>query len=105
MAGGRGAHAPNAGQEDGHRDDQHDPLYKQRDNVVVAKIPALDKKTGKVVVKEHAVVFNEGDARAMRMATALKNLDAPQLEGLLGATARVTRYLAAINTRYNPILA
>lgn len=82
---------------------QHDPLYKQRDNVVVAKIPALDKKTGKVVVKEHAVVFNEGDARAMRMATALKNLDAPQLEGLLGATAQVTRYLAAINTQYNPI--
>lgn len=41
---------------------QHDPLYKQRDNVVVAKIPALDKKTGKVVVKEHAVVFNEVDA-------------------------------------------
>ena len=82
---------------------QHDPLYKQRDNVVVAKIPALDKKTGKVVVKEHAVVFDEGDARAMRMATALKNLDAPQLEGLLGATAQVTRYLAAINTQYNPI--
>ena len=82
---------------------QHDPLYKQRDNVVVAKIPVLDEKTGKVVVKEHAVVFNESDARAMRMATALKNLDAPQMEGLLGATAQVTRYLAAINTQYNPI--
>lgn len=89
--------------KDGMVKTEHDPLYKQRDNVVVAKIPELDAKTGKVLVKEHAVLFNENDARALRMAQALKNLDAAQLEGMLGATAKVTRYLAAINTQYNPI--
>lgn len=89
--------------KDGMVKTEHDPLYKQRDNVVVAKIPEVDAKTGKVVVKEHAVLFDENDARALRMAQALKNLDAAQLEGMLGATAKVTRYLAAINTQYNPI--
>lgn len=72
---------------------QHDPLYKNRDNAVVAKING----------EEHVVTFNEDDPRAMRMAEALKNLDAAQLEGLLGATATATRYLAAVNTQYNPI--
>lgn len=89
--------------KDGMVKTEHDPLYKQRDNVVVAKIPEVDAKTGKVVVKEHAVLFDENDARALRMAQSLKNLDAAQLEGMLGATAKVTRYLAAINTQYNPI--
>ena len=89
--------------KDGMVKTEHDPLYKQRENVLVAKIPEVDAKTGKVVVKEHAVLFDENDARALRMAQALKNLDAAQLEGMLGATAKVTRYLAAINTQYNPI--
>lgn len=89
--------------KDGMVKTEHDPLYKQRDNVVVAKIPEVDAKTGTVVVKEHAVLFDENDARALRMAQSLKNLDAAQLEGMLGATAKVTRYLAAINTQYNPI--
>jgi hypothetical protein len=84
--------------KDGKVKTQADSLYKQRDNVVVAKIPNADG-----TVTERAVVFNEDDARALRMAAALKNLDAPQLEGLLGATAKVTRYLAAVNTQYNPI--
>lgn len=72
---------------------QVDPTYKNRANAVVAKVNG----------KEHAVLMNEDDARAMRMAEALKNLDAAQLEGLLGATATATRYFAAVNTQYNPI--
>jgi hypothetical protein len=84
--------------KNGQVESQHDPMYKSRDNVVVAKIAGKDG-----VVAEHAVVFNEDDPRAVRMAQALKNLDAAQLEGVLGATAQVTRYLAAINTQYNPI--
>jgi hypothetical protein len=65
---------------------------------VVAK--ALDEDG---VVREHAVVFNEDDQRAMRMATALKNLDTGELEGLLGASAKITRYFAAVNTQWNPV--
>jgi hypothetical protein len=84
--------------KDGKVKTQADSLYKQRDNVVVAKIPNADG-----TVSEHAVVFSDEDPRALRMAAALKNLDTPQLEGLLGATAKVTRYLSAVNTQYNPI--
>lgn len=75
-----------------------DPMWKNRANAVAAKV--RDEYGN---VQEHAVVFNEGDDRAMRMAEALKNLDAAQLEGLWGASAKVTRYFSAINTQYNPV--
>lgn len=78
--------------------ERQDPMFKNRDNVVVAKIKA---KNGMVL--EQAVTFNEDNERAMRMAAALKNLDAAGLEGLLGVSAKITRYFAAINTQYNPI--
>ncbi|MDN5936050.1 MAG: hypothetical protein L0H75_07710 [Nitrosospira sp.] len=39
----------------------------------------------------------------MRQEQALKNLDAAQLEGLLGTSAKITRYFAAVNTQYNPV--
>jgi hypothetical protein len=75
-----------------------DPLYKSRDNVVMARTPDAN---GKVV--EHAVIFNEDDERAVRMAQALKNLDMDDLGTVLGASAKITRYFASINTQYNPI--
>lgn len=75
-----------------------DPLYKSRENVLVAKIKGKDGQ-----VTEQAVTFNEDNERAVRMAAALKNLDAAQLEGLLGVSAKITRYFAAINTQWNPI--
>jgi len=75
-----------------------DPGYKSRENVVVAKVP-----DGKGGIQERAVVFNEENEQAMNMARALKNLDAAQLEGLMGAASRVTRYFASINTQYNPV--
>ena len=78
--------------------ERQDPMYKSRDNVVVAKIKGKDG-----FVTEQAVTFSEDDPRAVRMAAALKNLDATQLEGLLGVSAKITRYFAAINTQYNPI--
>lgn len=79
-------------------EDRPDPMFKSRDNVIVAKIP-----DGKGGVQERAVVFNENNDQAVRMAAALKNLDAAQLEGLLGHTAKITRYFASINTQYNPV--
>lgn len=74
------------------------PGYKSLPNVLVAKI-----KDGKGNVAERVVVFDDGNDRAMRMATALKNLDAEKLEGLIAASAKVTRYFASINTQYNPV--
>lgn len=49
------------------------------------------------------VFFNQNNERANRMATALKNLDADKLGAILSTTAEVTRFLAAMNTQYNPI--
>jgi hypothetical protein len=75
-----------------------DPMYKSRDNVIVTKAKQPDG-----TIKEVAVVFNEEDKRALRMAKALKNLDAGDLEGLLGVSAKITRYFSAVNTQYNPV--
>ena len=79
-------------------EDRADPLYKSRENAVIAKIKDANGK-----VREHAVLFNEEDERAMRMAAALKNLDAAQLEGLLGVSAKISRYFASVNTSLNPV--
>lgn len=78
--------------------DRPDPLFKSRENVAVAKVKDANGK-----VTEQMVVFNEDNPRAVRMAAAMKNLDAGNLEGLLGVSAKITRYFAAINTQYNPV--
>jgi hypothetical protein len=75
-----------------------DANYKNRDNVVVARVP---NKLGRIV--EHSVIFNQHDQRAMRMSASIKNLDQDQIGEMLGAAASVTRYFASINTQYNPI--
>jgi len=69
------------------------PGFKSQDNVVLARINGED----------HFIAFNEKEPRAVRMARSIKNLDADQLGRVLSATAKGTRYLAAINTQYNPI--
>lgn len=78
--------------------ERQDPLFKSRANAMVAKI-----KDAKGNIVEKAVIFNEDNERAVRMAAALKNLDAAQLEGLIGMSAKLTRYFSAISTQYNPI--
>lgn len=75
-----------------------DPLFKSRDNVVMARVPDA---SGNVV--ERSVTFNEFDERAMRMAKALKNLDMDDLGHVLGVSAKITRYFASVNTQYNPV--
>lgn len=70
-----------------------DPQYRTRENAVVARIAG----------REVAVVFNERNERAMRLARALKNLDGSDLNMVLNASAKVTRYFSAINTQYNPV--
>lgn len=49
------------------------------------------------------VFFNQNDDRAKRMATSIKNLDADKLGYILSTTAEITRFIAAMNTQYNPI--
>lgn len=70
-----------------------DPLYKSRPNVVMVRIGG----------KDAAVVFNERNPRALRLAEALKNLDVGDLHAALGVIAKGTRWFASVNTQYNPI--
>ena len=53
--------------------------------------------------KDRYIFFNTKDPKAVRMAQALSNLDAQSLGGLLGTTALVTRWIASVNTQYNPV--
>lgn len=70
-----------------------DPTYKGRDNVVNFRIKGVD----------YAIVFNEQHERATEIAKAFRELDTGKLTGILAAVAPYTRYLASINTQYNPI--
>jgi hypothetical protein len=82
----------------------------------------LDEKSGRVVKRvntklrenDHVlatringekryVFFNPKDPRSKRAATALKNLDAQDLGTALGMVAKITRWMASVNTQYNPI--
>lgn len=69
------------------------PGFSTRDNVILTRINGQD----------HYVVFNERNDRAMRMAQSLKNLDTDNLGRVLSVVGKATRYLASINTQYNPV--
>jgi hypothetical protein len=69
------------------------PAMRGMDNVLAVRIDGEDK----------FVFFNKGDERAMRMVTALKNLDADQLGSVMGTVAKMTRWFASVNTQYNPV--
>jgi hypothetical protein len=70
-----------------------DPMYKNRPNVVMVRIGG----------KDAAVVFNERNERAARLAASLKTLDASDMHLVLGWVSKGTRWLASVNTQYNPI--
>lgn len=70
-----------------------DPTYKGRPNIVNFRVKG----------KDYAIIFNEDNERALETAKGLKNLDTVQLNAIVKAIAPFTRYLASINTQYNPI--
>jgi len=70
-----------------------DPNYKNLPNVLMVKIGGVDT----------AIVFNEHNPTAVRLASAMKNLDMDSVEGLLKLAQKGTRWFASINTQYNPI--
>ncbi|HHT9136824.1 MAG TPA: hypothetical protein ACFYEK_06195, partial [Candidatus Wunengus sp. YC60] len=72
---------------------------KIKPNVVVARVK--DEKTGEI--KHIGVQFNEKNERAARMAAALKNMDMDTMGEILGNLGKITRYVSAINTQYNPV--
>lgn len=70
-----------------------DPTYRQQPNVVMVRIAGEDR----------AIVFNERNTRALRLAESLKNLDVDDLHVVLGWFSKATRWLASVNTQYNPV--
>jgi len=76
-----------------------DMSYIDKDNVVMARV--LDPKTKKIVQK--GVEFNTRNELAVRMAKSLKNTDMDTLGTILGTSAKITRFIASMNTQYNPI--
>ena len=72
---------------------QVDPTYKNKPNVLIVRIAGRDA----------AIVFNEHNPEAVRLAEALKNLDGQDLDIVERTIGKATRWFAAVNTQYNPI--
>lgn len=69
------------------------PGFTSRDNVLHTRING----------KDHYIIFNERDDRALRMAMAMKNLDVDNMGRVLSIVSKGTRYLASVNTQFNPV--
>lgn len=73
--------------------DRPNPMYKSMPGAIVLKVAGEDR----------VLMLNQNDERALRMAEALKNIDGLTKFDLAGSIiGRTTRWLAAINTQYNP---
>ena len=72
---------------------QVNPAYRSSDNVLAVRVNGEDR----------FVFFNPKDPRALRMARSMKNLDPEQLGVALGAVADMTRWIASVNTQFNPV--
>jgi hypothetical protein len=80
----------------------------ETDRVVERLNPMYRQLPGAISVKingEHRVLLlNEGDPRAMRLAAAMKGQDQLTEMDISGSiVGRTTRWLAAVNTQYNPV--
>lgn len=70
-----------------------DPLYKNKDNVLVFKVNG----------EEHTITFNEDNPVAMRLAFAFKNMGARELKGATKIAGMYTRFVATMSTSANPV--
>jgi hypothetical protein len=88
--------------------DRPNPMYKKMDGAITLKVAGEDR----------VLLFNEKDERALRLATNLKNMDgATAIDWSTGVlheyvsksipkwvgVAPATRWLASVNTQYNPV--
>lgn len=63
------------------------------DNVLMVRIAGHDKH----------LVFNPKNDQAARLAIAMRNLDATELDRFTRLMGKLTRWFAAVNTQYNPV--
>lgn len=69
------------------------PALRSRDNVIAVRVNGKDR----------FLFLSESDPRAVRMASALKNLDARQMSAAMRSIGAITRFFAAVNTQFNVI--
>lgn len=73
--------------------DRPNPIYKSLPGAIVLKVNGDDR----------VLMINAQDPRGMRMAENLKNLDGlTRLDIASSAVGKTTRWLASVNTQYNP---
>lgn len=77
-------------------------------NEVVSRVNSMLRNNDNVLSmrfngRDRYVFFNPQNDRAANMAKALKNLDADQLGRGMSLIGTITRWMAAVNTQYNPI--
>lgn len=73
--------------------DRPNPIYKSLPGAIVLKVNGEDR----------VLMINASDPRGMRMAENLKNLDGlTRLDIASSAVGKTTRWLASVNTQYNP---
>lgn len=73
--------------------DRPNPIYKSLPGALVLKVNGEDR----------VLMLNERDPRGLRMAENLKNLDGlTRLDLANSAVGKTTRWLASVNTQYNP---
>jgi hypothetical protein len=86
-----------------------EPVTKVIKDGVVTYAPNINQRFAdnvfpiRVNGQDRFIFFNTKDPRAVRLITSLKNIDAQQLAGAIGMTAKVTRFIASMNTQYNPV--
>jgi hypothetical protein len=73
--------------------DRPNPIYKSLPGAIVLKVNGDDR----------VLMLNERDPRGLRMAENLKNLDGLTRLDIAGSVVgKTTRWLASVNTQYNP---
>jgi hypothetical protein len=70
-----------------------DGNYRNLPNVLMLRIAG----------REAYITFNERNPDAVRLAAALKNLDAADMDRFTSQIAKYTRWIASVNTQYNPV--
>lgn len=73
--------------------DRPNPMYKSLPGALTVKVDGEDR----------VLMFNEKDPRALRLAESLKNMDGLTRFDLASSIiGKTTRWMAAVNTQYNP---
>jgi hypothetical protein len=84
------------------------PTINPRTGLVEVRANPADLRSKNVITtrmdgQDMYLMLNENDPRAKRMVESLRNADIDQMNMVMSAVSKVTRFIASINTQYNPV--